>query len=76
LFRKKKLYLPTLIPAVIMTLVAVVSLLTLLVPRIQAIFLHETFALEPMVITSLILLILAIFLILETIRIFLTHAKH
>jgi len=76
LYRGKKKFLVTLLPAIFMSAVAIVSLLLLLKPWLTGVLLRGTFTFEPMVITGIVLLVLAFFLIVESVRILGHHVKN
>jgi carbon starvation protein len=69
LYRKKSSFLITLLPAVFMSAIAVLSLLLILKPWAKSLFSGQVMAINPMVLTSIILLVLAMLLIAETIHI-------
>ncbi len=71
LFKKKNKFMITLLPALFMTLVAVLSLILLLKGWLSGIFLTGRLTFDPMSITGCILLLLAFLLIFEVLKIFL-----
>ena len=75
LFRRRKNYAVTLIPAVFMTFVALTSLTVVLRPWIIKHIAENRFIPEPLVITCSILLLLSVLLIIEDIMIFLKGNK-
>ena len=75
LFRKKMKFMITLLPAVFMMIVAVISLYFILQPWFYAVFFQGKITVDPMVITSLILLSLTFLLVIEAIRIFVNPSR-
>jgi len=71
LYRKKRAYQVTLIPAVFMTLVAILSLVLILKPW----FVKGSGGTEPLVLTSIVLLVLSALLIVESAAIILKHRR-
>lgn len=71
LFKKGMKYLITLLPSIFMMIIAIISLYFVLKPWILNVALGGKITLEPLVITSSILLLLAFLLIIEGARIFL-----
>jgi len=76
MFRKKMKFMVTLVPGIFMMAVAVVSLCFILKPWFYAIFFTRKITADPMVITSVILLILAFLLAIEAIRIFINPSRY
>ncbi len=71
LFRKKSRFIITFLPAVFMTVIALISIIFVLKPWIVHLFLAGRFIFEPMAITGCILLVLAFLLLFEAAKIFL-----
>ncbi len=65
----------TLLPAVFMMIIAVISLCFILQPWFYAVFFQGIISVDPMVITSIILLFLAFFLAIEAVRIFVNPSR-
>lgn len=70
LFKKKTKYLFALLPSLFMMIVAIVSLLFIIKPAVMNFITQGKIVLDPMAITGAILLILAVFLIIEGVKIF------
>lgn len=75
LFRRKMNYIVTLVPSIFMMVVAIISLSIVLKPWISKVISRQSLLPDPLVITGLILLILAVLLILEGVRIFIKGNK-
>lgn len=71
LFKKKRNYIVTLIPSIFMMVVAVVSLFLILKPWISKVISEGRIVFEPLVVTGLTLLLLALVLIIEGAGVFL-----
>jgi len=71
LFRKKSKFFITLLPAVFMSLIAVLSLVFVLRPWVKGMVLSRRLNLDPMAVTGCVLLVLAFLLLYESLKIFL-----
>ncbi|MFA5059377.1 MAG: carbon starvation CstA family protein [Candidatus Omnitrophota bacterium] len=75
LSKKGKNYIFTLLPSIFMTLVAVISLILIIQPWLREIFVEQKFSTDPVGITGLLLLFLALFLMLEGTTVLLQKRK-
>jgi carbon starvation protein len=75
MFRKKMKFLVTLLPAVFMMAVAVISLTFILKPWFYEVLFKGKITFEPMIITAIILLLLGLLLVIEAIRIFVNPSQ-